>query len=224
MSDHTCAHTHKFTPKYTLSLLGARSGMIFNLCDFLLLKRCLREFPGSLEVKDWVLSLLWLRSLLWYQFLARNFCRSQVWPKQTNKQTNNNKDCLWWDYFLKKIFYLPWKWCFMLFFIHRLWHPLQSNFPCPQHLCNLVLSRDLAYRQGPWQLWLTCLCSAFFRVTGQKGTRVIAWISSSTWDHDARVWTASIYLSIHHLPIFFWLINKLFYFKIKYYIIKYCVF
>ena len=38
-------------------------------------------------VKDLVLSLLWLRSLLWCRFdpWPGNFCMPQVWPKEKRK-------------------------------------------------------------------------------------------------------------------------------------------
>lgn len=41
-----------------------------------------RQFPGDLEVKDSVLSLMWLRSLLWPGLdpWSGNFCMLQVWP------------------------------------------------------------------------------------------------------------------------------------------------
>ena len=48
-----------------------------------LVERSCEEFPGSLEAEDPVLSLLWIRSLLWPRFnpWQRNFCMLQAWPK-----------------------------------------------------------------------------------------------------------------------------------------------
>ena len=47
------------------------------------MKRCL-EFPSGLAVKDLMLSLLWLRLLLWLELdpWPGNLCMPQVWGKK----------------------------------------------------------------------------------------------------------------------------------------------
>ena len=50
------------------------------------------EFPGGLAVKDPVLSLLWLWSLLWHRFnfWSRNFWMPQAQPKKKKEAGNTN--------------------------------------------------------------------------------------------------------------------------------------
>ena len=52
------------------------------------LKSCVRQFPGGLVVKDSVLSLLWLRSLLWHGLDSwpGNFCVLRARQKSKNKK------------------------------------------------------------------------------------------------------------------------------------------
>ena len=50
-----------------------------------------REFPGGLEVKDLVLALLWLRSLLWHGF---NLCPRN--PYMPEMQQQQKKEFLLW--------------------------------------------------------------------------------------------------------------------------------
>ena len=44
----------------------------------------LKEFAGGLVIKDPVLLLLWLGSLLWHGFnpWPQNFCMTWAWPKK----------------------------------------------------------------------------------------------------------------------------------------------
>ena len=51
-------------------------------------------FPGGLMVKDSVLSLLWLRSLLWLGFFPwpGNVCMPWVWPKKLSSGLHGPRD------------------------------------------------------------------------------------------------------------------------------------
>ena len=56
-------------------------------------KKVCEEFPGSLEVKDLALSLVWLGSLLWCRFdpWPRNFCMPRACPLPTKKNHTHKK-------------------------------------------------------------------------------------------------------------------------------------
>lgn len=95
------------------------------------------------EVKDSVLSLLGLRSLMWRGFdpLPRNFCMSQVWPKKKKKSLRKDR---WWinvhPYLVQED---------VLWILHRtvlcpdnaqqhLLHPQRLGTPPRTHCCVLI--------------------------------------------------------------------------------------
>lgn len=49
------------------------------------------EFPGSLEIRDLALSLLWLRPLLWHKFEPRLGTSACLEHCQNNNSSNKNK-------------------------------------------------------------------------------------------------------------------------------------